>query len=499
MLVEIKDKDGVKTIDAPKDESGFYEAVAKEVCILPYPNNIEVVIPEFNKMIKYETMDRCGSCNIHEVSNNITFKKRGRYEKKYLTYADVISAQRKALISQGKKTAGNGLGSYKCYLLEEDGDEIKASWGSMGGVGIMGANRNCNYARSMYWIKYYEKINKGYVDNSVAYSEDEPKDSKKEPPAKKESKVLNSMAVKLYKLLSFSTKTMLTRTIKSVHVTSGMVEASKKYLAELYECTDDLDKFNKILLQLCMVCPRRTYSMDSLMAHNSDEVKKVIAREEDLVAALEGVLLKNGSANVTNIASDAVIDPFISLGIIVSSVDSAERKQVENMLPLELRSKIATIYKVNSKRHDDNFKAYCEKNNIKNTRFLWHGSRNENWLSIIQNGLLLKPNAKITGKMFGNGIYFAPKAMKSWGYTSYRNSYWANGSSDFACMGIYETAYGNPYHPSRNESWDFTESKIKKKGADCVHAEGGTCGLMNDEIIFYNEDAMCLRYVVEFR
>ncbi len=498
MLVEIKDEYGLKRIDAPKDESGFYEAVAKEVCVLPYPNRIVVVIPEYNKQIIYETFERGGSCNIQEVDNNIIFKKRGRYEKKYLTYADVISAERKALINQGKKVV-TGLGSYKCYLLEEEGDVIKASWGAMGGVGISGANRSCNYSRSMYWIKYYEKINKGYVDNSVAYAEDEPHEPKKVEESKVKRQSINDMAVKLYRLLSFSTKTMLTRTIRSLHVTSGMVEASKKYLAQLYECTEDLELFNKILLQLCMVCPRKTYAMDNLIAHSHSEMGKVIAREEDLVAALEGILLKNSSTSIDSPDSNSECDPFISLGIEVSSVNPTEQKQVIGMLPGELSSKIVNIYKVNSKKHNSNFKEYCKKNNITDTRFLWHGSRNENWLSIIQNGLLLKPNAKITGKMFGNGIYFAPKAMKSWGYTSYKNSYWAKGSSDFACMGIYETAYGKPYHPSRLESWDFTEGKLKKKGANCVHAEGGTCGLMNDEIIFYNEDAMCLRYVVEFR
>ena len=65
----------------------------------------------------------------------------------------------------------------------------------------------------------------------------------------------------------------------------------------------------------------------------------------------------------------------------------------------------------------------------KNKKLLWHGSRNENWMSIISNGLILNPNAVITGKMFGQGIYFAPKSRKSFGYTSYDGSYWARGNS----------------------------------------------------------------------
>ena len=77
--------------------------------------------------------------------------------------------------------------------------------------------------------------------------------------------------------------------------------------------------------------------------------------------------------------------------------------------------------------------------------------------------------------------------------------YWAGGPTlNFAMMGVYETAYGDPYHPSSGESWNFTQLKLKGKHKNCVHARGGDCGLRNDEILFYDEGAMCLKYVVEF-
>ena len=55
-----------------------------------------------------------------------------------------------------------------------------------------------------------------------------------------------------------------------------------------------------------------------------------------------------------------------------------------------------------------------------------------------------KRQAIITGKMFGNGIYFAPSAAKSWGYTSARGTRWARGTSNTAFMALFATAYGNP-------------------------------------------------------
>ncbi|ANU44662.1 hypothetical protein ADH76_03140 [Enterocloster clostridioformis] len=61
----------------------------------------------------------------------------------------------------------------------------------------------------------------------------------------------------------------------------------------------------------------------------------------------------------------------------------------------------------------------------------------------------LNPDAIITGKMFGQGIYFAPSAMKSWGYTSAPDEVWtrrnAGRTTHTAFMALYATAYGKPY------------------------------------------------------
>lgn len=107
---------------------------------------------------------------------------------------------------------------------------------------------------------------------------------------------------------------------------------------------------------------------------------------------------------------------------------------------------------------------------------------------------MLNPNAIITGKMWGNGIYFAPSAQKSWGYTSVGK--WTNGSAQTVFMGLYETAYGNPYFP--NNLMHGTREFLEKERADCLHAKASVCGLLNDEIIFFSEEAICIQYLVEF-
>ena len=97
--------------------------------------------------------------------------------------------------------------------------------------------------------------------------------------------------------------------------------------------------------------------------------------------------------------------------------------------------------------------------------------------------------------MFGYGIYFAPSARKSYGYTSCYGSYWANGNSSNGFMGLYKTAYGNPYYPTTSGD---KKREMQNAGKNCVHAKKNKVGLYNDEVIFYDENAVCIEYLVEF-
>jgi poly [ADP-ribose] polymerase len=132
----------------------------------------------------------------------------------------------------------------------------------------------------------------------------------------------------------------------------------------------------------------------------------------------------------------------------------------------------------------------------------WHGSRNENWWSIIETGLVLRPtNAVISGKMFGYGLYFADKAQKSIGYTSLHGSYWASGSSNKAFLSLYEVHLGNFLKIKHHESWcgSLTKTTLCKRGDyDSLFAEGGA-DLRNNEYIVYDEAQCTIKFLVEIR
>ena len=160
------------------------------------------------------------------------------------------------------------------------------------------------------------------------------------------------------------------------------------------------------------------------------------------------------------------------------------------------KGKFHKAWRVTNLKTQQRFDEFVKLNKIKDKRLLFHGSRNENWWSIINSGLVLKPtNAVITGKLYGYGIYFAPKARKSLGYTSLSGSYWAHGNSNSGFMALMDVAYGVPYdvYDFNSKYYDMNYDNLQrfKQGANCLHAHaganlGGYSSLKNDEIIVYN-------------
>jgi poly [ADP-ribose] polymerase len=125
---------------------------------------------------------------------------------------------------------------------------------------------------------------------------------------------------------------------------------------------------------------------------------------------------------------------------------------------------------------------------------LWHGTRAHNLLSILKSGLIIpKSNGSIhvTGRMFGDGLYFSDQSTKSLNYAC---GYWDGGSKDTRCyMFLADVAMGKPWHPTR------TGSSLKPPaGYDSVFARGGQDRVMNNEMIVYRTSQANLKYLVEF-
>lgn len=129
-----------------------------------------------------------------------------------------------------------------------------------------------------------------------------------------------------------------------------------------------------------------------------------------------------------------------------------------------------------------------------NIQRLWHGTRVHNVLSIFKSGLIIpKSNGsiQITGRMFGDGLYFSDQATKS---LNYSYGYWDGGNKDNNCfMFLADVAMGNMFTPN-----SASRHALPRSGYDSTFAKAGESGVQNNEMIVYRTSQANLRYLIEF-
>ncbi len=470
-------------VETGETESEVFEAVGKILPEITVPNRIKIEctygcaefsIGKRGTFVKDGT--RVPSMYVTENYNNIRGLTPSVYREAYLTCINPAS------------------NNYKFYHLKPSTMGIGATYGRIGserGDAFGVKDLQNPYPTYMYWIRYYEKLSKGYTDQSGIYLSKKADASSVKKTAKKEDTPggnTNPVSAELYMKLKSFARHVVETTFVNATVTEKQLKSSKRIFRELGK-RKTVRGFNKKLMELLTISPRKTRYVSELLAVSEDDFADIIEREETLIAAMEA-LVAGDSASVGKLK-----DSFETLGIEVYEATDKQKEQVLSKLSDNLKGKVKKIYRVINHKHKKRFDDYLAKNQIKNVKQLWHGSKNENWFSIILNGLQLNPNAAITGKMFGYGVYFAPSSMKSWNYTSFHNTYWARGNSDTAFMGLYATAYGKPHDVTYSQAFD--QKQLESLGKNCVHAHAGS-QLLNDEIIYYSEDAMVLNYIVEF-
>lgn len=152
--------------------------------------------------------------------------------------------------------------------------------------------------------------------------------------------------------------------------------------------------------------------------------------------------------------------------------------------------RIKTVYAVEIANMKDAFQSRGSK--IGNVKELWHGTRASNLLSILKGGLIIPPpsSSNVTGRMFGDGLYFSDQSTKS---LNYSHGYWGGGSRDNNCfMFLSDVAMGKEYTPSS------CRERFPKPGYDSTFAKAHVSGVYNNEMIVYQVNQANLTYLVEF-
>lgn len=386
----------------------------------------------------------------------------------------------------------------KYYNMTPHGDTWTAEYGRVGS-----SAQKREYSLSQWDKKYNEKIKKGYVDQTDLVQDLIQVDKKKSSSfiyKEIENKVIAEIVERLQQMARKAISDNYT--ISSNKVTKAMVDEAQEILTGL-TTIQNKEQFNNTLLKLFTVIPRKMKNVSSYLAKSQDDYSQIIQTEQDLLDVMKGqVVQKQVENTVVDTCKHKQMTILEAMGLEFGECSKEDIKKIKNALG-SCADKFYKAWRIKNIKTNDRFKDFINIENIRNTKFLWHGSRNENWWSIINTGLVLKPtNAVITGKMFGIGTYFAPKAKKSLGYTSLRGSYWAKGSSNSAFMALMEVAYGTPYDVYSFDSkyYDFNYERLQKTcpGANCLHAHAGNM-LRNDEIIIYKEEQCTIRYLVELK
>lgn len=385
----------------------------------------------------------------------------------------------------------------KYYKQIPHGDTWTAEYGRIGS-----SSQKREYPMSQWNSKYNEKIRKGYVDQSDLVEDliqvQKPKQSEYKEI---ENKVIAEIVERLQEMAKQAISDNYT--ISSNKVTQAMVDEAQEILTGLLDIPD-VDTFNDMLLKLFTVIPRRMGNVKDYLVKSTEDFAKIIQREQDLLDVMRGQVVQKQIMDDTKDDGDNKNENTIleQLGLEFDECSEKDIAVIKDALG-SCADRFYKAWKVKNIKTQERFEKFVKENNIKNTKLLFHGSRNENWWSIINTGLVLKPtNAVITGKMFGYGIYYAPKARKSLGYTSLDGSYWVRGNSKSGFMALMDVAYGKPYDVYSFDSkyYNFNYDRLQEacNGANCLHAHEGSM-LRNDEIIVYKEDQCTIRYLIELR
>lgn len=397
----------------------------------------------------------------------------------------------------------------KYYKMIPQGDSFSVEYGRLGNSNY----QTSSYAISLWDKKYNEKIKKGYEDKSELVEElvediDTDNDSPYTP-------IPSEAIAKIVDRLQKMANDMINRNyqVSAMQVTNAMVENAQQIIDSLANFSDSVQEFNNALIELFKVLPRKMRTVKGNLARDTEDIPKIYQREQDLLDVMKGqvhqrqINEKTKDDNSTKEKAQKKINQTVleAMGIEMFEITEQEKLEIKQALG-SISDRFYQAWRVRNLKTQEKFDKYMETVNDKATKLLFHGSRSENWWSIINSGLVLRPNAKITGKLYGYGIYFAPKAQKSLGYTSLDGSYWANGNDKSGFMGLYEIHYGNPYivDDFYSEYNDFDYEKLRKKGNyDCLHAKAGVStgysSLRNDEIIIYQECQCTIKYLVELK
>lgn len=413
----------------------------------------------------------------------------------------------KYLVMVETSSRGDGVDHNKFYSMNPINDSVfEVEYGRVGAT-----HMKKRYARDKWDKIYSEKIAKGYVDQTEFHIVSSVDTTNVKGKTYKDI-AIDSIRDLVGKMLSWANMVISKNyTVSTDQVSQEAVDKAQDILDNLADKMGTMSvwEFNERLKSLFLVIPRKMAAVDKFLAKDQRDFEEIIDREQSL---LDTIGVSAGKTVVSKKATDGEQTVLEANGLEIRECTPEELKGVKDHLDPETKQRFMNAWHVTNKESRERFDAYCKKHKIgkRGIKYYYHGSRNANYWNIAVQGLKIRPTQKVTraGAMFGHGLYFAPKAKKSMGYTD--GGFWSNRtnsstSQKTVLLMVFKVAMGKSkdldcFSPTV-ANWH--EADCRKAGYDSVFAHAsnnpgiGTGRLFNDECIVYNDDAATISYILQ--
>ncbi len=401
----------------------------------------------------------------------------------------------------------------KYYQMTENKDgSIDVVYGR---VGVSANEVHYNYGRKSFEALKREKIAKGYQDLTSLHSERSlTQDSVMMDELryqKSDDEVVSDFVEEIIRTSREFMKQNYQITIQEV--TQKMIDEAEHDIGKLESIANSsslgnikLYHFNQVLNSLFMDIPRKMKQVEDCMAKSEADIPKILQREREMLDSIQANFSTYQSMTMIRESESEKEKTWMEAnGLTIRTASYQEEDQIIAHLGRDYKGesmerRFVRAFAVRNEPLEERYQDFRKEHHMtpKEIRYFYHGTRTENVRSLLKMGMLLNPDAVATGKMFGQGLYFASNARKSANYMDTAGSIWNHGKRENGYMLIYSVAVGNYYMPHGALGHNF-RGKDLPHGYDSVYANRRLTGLKNDEWIVYDEAQCAVRYVLEMR
>lgn len=418
----------------------------------------------------------------------------------------------------------SGNNHNKCWYIEEhDNGLIRTTWGRVGNA-LSTTDKQFGMNSSKEYDKLVKsKLKKGYtklrtIDSASSSSISNIQKKNLEDIALKEivfDKSDNQIKTMIQVFCQANIHTITSSTNITFNSTTGVFQTpcgvvtleaindARNILNKIYDLVKDRDfgyDFIHYTEQYCSIIPQKVHGrlICTKIFRDLKDVQKQNDVLDSLKDSIETIEQMKNSENDTNSSEEPkLFNCEIKKVTDKNVIDKIKKlyQKTHQSIHACRNLKVKTVYEItidSMKTAYENTKTEWEKLDKElNEQELWHGTKKQNIISIMKNGMIIPPaNAShCTGRMFGNLLYFSDQSTKSLNY-AYG---WWSGSRDTNCyMFLNKVLMGKSYTPN-----GYTGCSNIPAGYDSIFAKAGVSGVKNNEMMVM-PNQVCPEYLIEF-